>query len=192
MRAKSKVLESRIASLIEFARMETGEWRLGFEEVDAAAFLRSLAREFGEDAAVTGLSLKAELAAAEGIRLRADRVLLGRALENILANALRYAPPGSTISLGARLSGERLVLSFDDSGPGIPPAERERVFEAFHQGSGAREGEGSGLGLYIARSIIGGHGGSVSAGEAPGGGGRIVVELGIMPGEGREGVEGGR
>lgn len=177
MKGKTAVLESRIASILEFARMETGEWRLGFEAVDLGEFLRSLAREFAEDAALAGLGFEAGLDAASGLVLRIDRLLLGRAFENLLTNALRHSPPGTVLRMTVRRTEGGVTIDFDDEGPGFRPDERQRVFEAFHQGSGAREGEGSGLGLYITRSILRGHGWEIEAGDAPGGGGRLRINV---------------
>jgi signal transduction histidine kinase len=183
-RDRAELLGSRIAGLIGFARMETDEWRRGFEAVEAGAWLAGLSRRFAEDAGLAGLRFDAELDAAAGVRVLADRALLGRALENLVANAFRFSPPGGRVLLSARAEGGRLLLVVDDEGPGIPPAERELVFEPYHRGAGAREGEGSGLGLHVARSVARGHGGELRILDAPGGGGRLVLELPALLGDG--------
>jgi signal transduction histidine kinase len=177
MRDKTRLLEGRIASLIEFARMETGEWRLGFETVELGPFLEGLARGFREDAALMGRVFLFELSALDGLSAPVDRALLSRALENLVSNAIRYSPPGSVVRMTARPSGQAYVLDIDDEGPGISLPDRERVFEAFARGKGARDGEGNGLGLYIARSVIQGHGWDIRVDEAPGGGGRVSVTV---------------
>ncbi|MFZ4615659.1 MAG: sensor histidine kinase, partial [Rectinemataceae bacterium] len=81
----------------------------------------------------------------------------------------------------------------DDDGPGIPELERERAFEAFYRGSGAQEGEGSGLGLHIARSILRGHGWDLVASASPSGGARLSIlipgrraESGLQPEKSKE------
>lgn len=183
MRGKTRLLETRIGGLIDFARMETEEWRMGFEPIELRPFLEALAREAREDAALMGRRFEALLDPLDDQRLPIDRVLLSRAFENVVSNALRFAPEGGLVRLSARLEEARLCLDIDDEGPGIPKPERERVFEPFYRGNSAREGrpagyppgEGSGLGLYIARSIVRGHGWEIEAGEAPWGGGRISV-----------------
>jgi signal transduction histidine kinase len=177
MRGKTRLLEARIGGLIDFARMETEEWRMGFERVGLRSFLESLVRESREDAALLGRRFEALLDGLGDWTLPIDRVLLARAFENIISNALRFTPEGGLVRLSGRKLGASTVLDIDDEGPGIPPAERERVFEPFYRGSSAREGEGSGLGLYIARSIVRGHGWAIEAGEAPWGGGRISIVL---------------
>ncbi|MDP3176305.1 MAG: HAMP domain-containing sensor histidine kinase, partial [Spirochaetaceae bacterium] len=188
MREKTRLLEARIAGLIEFARMDTGEWRLGFETLDLGTFLESQARVFAEDAILADRSFSSDLGAAAGFSVQADAALLARALENLVSNALRYSPPGSAVRLVAarerRASppGDVLVLILDDEGPGIAPEERELVFEPFVRGSAAHRGEGAGLGLYIARSVIEGHGWSLRAQEAPGGGCRFVATIAASAG----------
>jgi signal transduction histidine kinase len=178
MRDKTRLLEARISGLIEFARMDTVEWRMGFEPLELRPFLESLACEFLEDAALRGRSFSCELSAVGDLRVLADKVLLARAFENLISNAMRYSPERSAIGLSARRLGDgSLAIDVDDEGPGIPPAERERVFEPFIRGRSARQGEGSGLGLYIARSVFEGHGWTVRADEAPGGGGRISISI---------------
>jgi signal transduction histidine kinase len=99
-----------------------------------------------------------------------------------VSNALRHGRKGGLLRLGARRAKdergrELLLVDVDDEGPGIAPADRERVFEAYWRGSEARQGEGSGLGLYIARSILRDHGWDLKASSAPGGGGRFTIAI---------------
>ncbi len=83
-----------------------------------------------------------------------------------------------TLARARRASGDWIVLSVEDQGPGIPPAERERVFEPFYRPSGRAEAAGSwGLGLSIVRQIAERHGGTVSCDARPGGGGRFVAQF---------------
>lgn len=177
MRDKTRLLETRIASLIEFARMETGEWRMGFETVELRYFLEGLGREFREEAELMGRDFSFELSALGSFRTAVDRALLSRAFENLVSNAIRYSPKGGAIRMSARAAPGFLCVDLDDEGPGLAPPEREKVFEAFVRGSSAREGEGSGLGLYIVRSVIRGHGWEVRAAASPAGGGRFTVEI---------------
>jgi signal transduction histidine kinase len=173
MRGKTRLLETRIGGLIDFARMETEEWRMGFEPTGLRGFLEALSREAREDAALMGRRFEAILDSLVDLRLPIDRGLLARAFENVISNALRYSPEGGLVRLSVREVEAEICLDIDDEGQGIPMSERERVFEPFYRGSSGREGEGSGLGLYIARSILRGHGWEIRAGESPGGGGRI-------------------
>jgi signal transduction histidine kinase len=180
MRGKTRLLEGRIASLIEFARMETEEWRMGFATIELKPFLEHLCGMFREDAALMGREFFSDLAALAGLHVAVDRALLTRAFENLMSNAIRYSPAGSSV----RMKAERATTSegkagcyihIDDEGPGIALSEREKVFEPFVRGSASREGEGIGMGLYIVASVIKGHGWDVVAGESSGGGGRFSI-----------------
>lgn len=103
-------------------------------------------------------------------------VAFRRCIGNLLSNAVRFA---SRVEVTATQSGEDLVITVDDDGPGIPEAEREAVFRPFVRLDNARNQDegGTGLGLAVARDIALGHGGDISLGESPLGGLRAVVKL---------------
>ena len=108
--------------------------------------------------------------------LRIDPVLVGQVVANLLENAARHGPPGGAIDLEARsVGGSRVELSVTDHGPGIPPEERDRIFEMFRRGA---DGGRSGLGLAIAKAFVEAHGGRIHV-EAGGGGSgaRFVLDL---------------
>ncbi len=112
------------------------------------------------------------VASGPSLQVTADRVLLVRVLANLLRNAREVAPPGTT-NVTWRTDGDGVVLEVIDGGPGIPPEERERVFEPFHT---ARRG-GTGLGLTIAKEALERMGGSIRIGDAPDGGARFTLRL---------------
>lgn len=114
-----------------------------------------------------------------------DPVQIDQVVTNILENALRFSPPGGEIRISAGVIHNRAQLRIADQGPGVPEADRERVFEAFDRGGAEREGGGTGLGLAIARAILSVHGGRIWIEGAPGGGTAVVAEL---PVEATEGV----
>jgi heavy metal sensor kinase len=101
---------------------------------------------------------------------------LERVFDNLLDNAVRYAPGGSTVEIEAAARDGMVRVTVSDHGPGVQPEERTRVFERFHRGPGA-SGPGAGLGLAIARAIVDAHGGRIAATETSGGGATFVVEL---------------
>ena len=128
-------------------------------------------------AAQRGLSLQAP-PPDPGLRALGDERLLRRLLTNLVANGLRFAPPGGFVAVEG-LPGDTpgtLLLRVSDNGPGIPPAERERVFVPFAQGQG-EVGRGTGLGLALCREVAHAHGGSIWAEDRPGGGTSFVVRL---------------
>jgi signal transduction histidine kinase len=99
-------------------------------------------------------------------------------LGNLVANALRYAPEKSTITLGATAEGGRLRLTVTDEGAPIPTAERERLFDKFYRRPSHRDAPGgSGLGLAIAKSLAELHGGTVLVEDHAPTGNTFVVEL---------------
>jgi signal transduction histidine kinase len=83
------------------------------------------------------------------------------ALGNLVDNAIRHSPRGGKVDVHVRADGAEVVAEVLDAGPGIPPAERERVFDRFHRGEAAAGGSGSGLGLAIVREIATRHGATV-------------------------------
>lgn len=156
---------------------------------DRAIDDRSAMRPFPlEDLVDDLVALHQEQAAALGLTLRADirdaAMVLGhperlrRLLENLLANALRFSPPGGRIVIGLATRRSRVELWVDDQGPGIPEPQRQQVFERFWQADPARsEAEHHGLGLSIAQAIAQAHRGRLLAQQAPGGGARLLLEL---------------
>lgn len=116
------------------------------------------------------------LAEAQGVRIvvegtasvRGDRLMLRRALSNLLSNALRHTPAGGNIRIGLRHDGGEAEVRIDNDGEPIPPEQIERIFDRFHRGSADRRshGEGAGLGLAITRSIVHAHGGRIWADSA--------------------------
>ncbi len=108
-----------------------------------------------------------------------DPVQIDQVLTNLLENAARYSPTGAEITLVASLWHASIQVRVVDQGPGVPPEERERVFEPFYRGPGDMGASGSGLGLAIARAIVLAHGGKIWIEGTPGGGAAVVFELPI-------------
>ncbi len=133
------------------------------------------------------------------LRIENDRPLpldgnpdeLHRMTLNLLDNAVRHTPAGSTISLRTRPEGRHAVLEVSDDGPGVPPALRAQVFDRFVRGDGPADtavGGGSGLGLAIVKAVATSHGGTAEATESPGGGALFRVRIpqartSVPPGE---------
>jgi two-component system sensor histidine kinase KdpD len=107
----------------------------------------------------------------------ADPIQIGQVLTNIIENAIRFSPPGSEIQIAAARWRSAVQVRVTDQGPGIPPEDRERVFEEFYRHDAGAGRGGTGLGLAIARAVVLAHGGSISATAAPGGGTAVTFEL---------------
>ena len=108
-----------------------------------------------------------------------DGVLLEQAVGNILENAARYTPAGSTIDITARIEDKQLSVRIADNGPGLPPGSESHVFEKFYRGAAktADGRRGVGLGLAICQAVATAHGGSISARNRPGGGAEFELRL---------------
>jgi len=120
-----------------------------------------------------------------------DVVQMDQVLTNLLENAVRFSTPGTEISLTALRWENRLEVKVSDHGPGIPAADRSRVFDEFYRKDVGNRRGGTGLGLAIARAIVTAHGGSMWTEETPGGGTTVGFRLPLTRAE--EGaVTGGR
>lgn len=108
-----------------------------------------------------------------------DRRRMQQILGNLVQNASRYSPEGTTVALRAQRIGPTVRFAVEDEGPGIPPAERERVFDKFFRGAATKDtASGTGLGLAIARTLVELHGGSIWVEDGPTGrGARFVVGI---------------
>lgn len=151
---KSKVLESRILELIDFVKMETGEWQLKQGEIVLKAYLLELARVYRDDAMVLNREFSYSIDIDEGLVVTADKNLISRALENLFNNALRYTEARDRISLRAFQDNQEVTIQIQDEGPGMSEEDLELIFDPFYRGSRSRREQGFGLGLSIVRSII--------------------------------------
>lgn len=106
-----------------------------------------------------------------------DPSRLRQVLLILLDNALKFTPPGGTITVMAEHSGGKARFSVSDSGPGIPPDHLPRIFDRFYRADASRTGQGMGLGLAIARTFVEAHGGRIAAANLTSGGARFTVTL---------------
>jgi two-component system sensor histidine kinase MprB len=104
---------------------------------------------------------------------------LERALLNLLDNAAKWSPPRGTVHIGLKVHGRRAEITVTDDGPGIPEQDRPKVFERFYRATSARSMSGSGLGLAIVVQAVEAHNGTVTAGEAAGGGAELRMCLAL-------------
>ncbi len=113
--------------------------------------------------------------------IRGDREKLRQALDNLLDNAIKYSPAGGVIVLAGTVESHHVVVSVSDEGIGIPPGERQRVFDRFHRVDTrlSRSTQGVGLGLYITKTIVDAHGGQIWV-ESPGNGGGSTFFIRLM------------
>ena len=167
-----------VAQLLALARLEPGAGSAGWQALDLSGVARMVVSE--RAAAARGKQIGLGLPHADQAALDGDveamRVLLG----NLVDNAIRYTPAGGTVDVEVRNDGGSITLQVADSGPGIPAADRARVFDRFYRLPGAPS-QGSGLGLAIVKSIVERHGAAIELGDRPGGGLLVTVRFQALP-----------
>jgi signal transduction histidine kinase len=143
-----------------------------------AALLHNIAAKFEPQARQLQVNLNVEIGALPGFIGDSDR--LAQVFTNLVDNAIQYTPAGEAVTLRASQAGDQVEVSVTDRGPGIPPADLQRIFERFYQVDKARRGGGQrglGLGLAIAYEIVQAHGGTITAHNNPQQGSTFVVKL---------------
>jgi two-component system sensor histidine kinase GlrK len=117
----------------------------------------------------------------DDVTLVADRAKLRLILDNLVSNAVKFTPDGGTITVRGRSEDGEVVIEVADSGPGIPSAERGRVFEAFYQGATPQGGlvRGTGIGLSVVQEFVQAHGGTIEIVDGEFSGAHFRVRLPI-------------
>ncbi len=165
-----------IERLLLLAKGDVGRLPLRRELVDLADLGNDLAELFRPSCEQVGVALQIDVRG-DATKLEIDAGLVQQAISNLLDNAIRHSPEGGTIRVDVVADAEFVSIGVSDAGPGIPPADRERVFDRFVQLDGSRSERGTGLGLAIARMIARLHGGDVVAGASPLGGARFELRV---------------
>jgi signal transduction histidine kinase len=160
--SKADQLEGMINDLLEFVRMDTGEWRSRLQEINLGEFLKSFAKRISLDAELFRHHTVIDIALPAALYIPLDERLTVRALENLVNNAIRYTPDGTTIRFGAAMVENAVHITISDNGPGISKDDLPHVFEAFYRGSSSRREEGLGLGLSIVKWVVSSHGWSIA------------------------------
>ena len=172
--SKSKEMAEIMSNVLELMRLESGEisLRLGavvIEDLVSAALQRldtRLTEHPVESRVPTNLP-----------PVQADSALLLQVFTNLLENAVKHTPAGTHTTISAELEDQFVRVHIEDTGPGLPPGDAERLFAKFHRGRGESSAGGAGLGLSICRAIINAHGGQIEASQRPGGGARFSFTL---------------
>jgi signal transduction histidine kinase len=166
--SKADQLEGMINDLLEFVRMDSGEWRSRLQKIHIGEFLRAFAKRISLDAELLHHHTVIDISLPPSLCVPLDERLALRALENLVNNAIRYTPEGTTIRLGARVLEQAILITVSDNGPGISKTDLPHVFEAFYRGSSSRREEGMGLGLSIVKWVVVSHGWSIAVASEQG------------------------
>ncbi len=176
LRENGMKLQRLIENLLSFSAWQAKSVGLEISEFK----LRPLIKSVLENQQLTLVGQRVRLdVQVEELTALADRSKVRLILDNLLSNAIKFTPRGGTISLHARSEREQLVLDVMDSGPGIAPEERNRIFEAFYQGKTPQGGhvKGTGIGLSVVTEFVNAHGGSIEILESKSGGAHFRVRL---------------
>ena len=176
MLAQTRRLGRLVTQLLDLSRLEAGEQPFDMRPFELRDILEGAAREarlHAPDDVVFSIDAPASL------RAQGDPERIHQVVMNLLENAVRYSPRPGHIAVRAADGGDHTVtFAVEDEGPGIPDADRERVFERFYRGDGrGADGAGAGLGLAIARWIVDLHGGTIRAEAREPRGSHMVVTL---------------
>ena len=173
-------LLSLINDILDLATIEAGYMTLETQEVDIHTLMSSVLSLTRERARKQNLKLEFDCPTDIGA-LVADERRLKQALFNLISNALKFTPPGGTVTLAARRTADRVALIVADTGVGVPREDQARIFEKFERGSPNARQSGPGLGLSLVKSFIELHGGTVEMDSRPGSGTTVTCYLNIAP-----------
>jgi two-component system sensor histidine kinase BaeS len=163
-----------VDDLQTLAAADAAALHLAWRPCDLAEIGRAAADSLAGRFGAAGISVERHLAPAE---ILADPRWMHHVVTNLLTNALKFSPPGSTIIIETGTSGGDAVLHVTDTGIGIPADELPRIFDRFWRGQQATPTSGSGIGLAIAAELAQAHGGSLTAESKPGAGTRMTLRL---------------
>jgi signal transduction histidine kinase len=172
-----------VDELLDVTRLNAARLTLSRAPVDLAALSREVVERMSQQLADARCHVELDLD--EPVVGRWDPSRLEQVLMNLLSNAMKYGA-GGLVQVSVRRQGDRALLVVRDHGMGIAEADQARIFERFERAVSVRNFGGLGLGLYIARSIVAAHGGSVRVESKPGAGATFIVELPLSPPEAEE------
>jgi len=164
-------LERLVGDVLDLAKLEAHRFTVHTEEVNMEQLCDQAYSAFGEEARRRRIEYAKRFEAQPTIVSDGDRVL--QIISNLLSNAFRWTPDGGRVQLELTASNGRVSVAVDDSGPGVPIEEQERIFRPFW----SRDDSGTGLGLAIAHELAGALGGSIQLDSRPGEGSRFELVL---------------
>ncbi len=159
-------LDKLLGTILDVSRLAAGADALKREPLDLLALLDQIAGDARFEAAALGKQVDWR-PPPQPVTLLGDPQWLAAAIENLVRNAIRHTPGGSTVQLALRVEAESAIIAVEDAGPGVEPAALTRIFEPFYRVEAGRERDGSssgtGLGLAIAERVVRAHGGDIVA-----------------------------
>jgi signal transduction histidine kinase len=167
-------LATLIGDVLDTSRIEAGTFSYRFTEVDIAELVRATVAGFALHQDEVSVAAHAD---GDVPSVRGDRERLRQVLRNLLENAVKYSPAGEAVDVRSRAENGCVLVTVEDSGPGIPAEQQGLIFDRFGRANVGLGKPGTGLGLFIARSIAEAHGGTLSVASAPGRGATFTLVL---------------
>jgi signal transduction histidine kinase len=176
----SQFMANLVDDLLDVAKIESGRLDLEYAAHDLKPLLeRNIARN---QALAAKKNISIRLQSASLPRAVIDAAKLEQVLNNLVGNAVKFSPPGSSIEVRTQMEGANFILAVSDSGPGMTAEEQASLFTEFKRGRAGTQGEKStGLGLVIVKRIVEGHGGKIWLQSAPGQGSTFFVSIPLLP-----------
>ena len=172
-------LDNMTGEMLALSRLEGGIPGANREPVELVGLVSECVRRAQLEAQARDITLA--LGPAEAVTVSGSELLLERAFDNLLANAIKFSPVGGRVELSLQAGKDRVELSIRDHGPGVPPAELASLFRPLFRGSNAARAGGHGLGLAIVQRVVRAHGGEIRASNADGGGLIVQLDLPLAP-----------
>ncbi|GEM_PF-1970514 len=173
IRHSCNVMLNLIQNIVESSRIDSNKFTFNFDSFPLAELISEFQKSYSPLTDRERITL--DFRCPPDIIVKADRAKMRQVFHNLLSNALRFTPRGGTIGVIVDKEGDRVAVKVADTGKGIPLSEQEHLFQKFTQARGERHG--TGLGLYIVKNILEGHGSEVSMKSAPGEGTEFFFSL---------------
>lgn len=172
-------LGSLVQDLLDFSRLEENDLRVTAEPLDLAPLVQAVV----EQQALAWQTHEVVVSVEEGPAVLSDPIAIERITTNLVSNAVKYSPAGTTVTVSVRHVGDHVELVVDDQGSGVAVEDRERIFERFYRGEGPEvvTTRGVGIGLSVVREFVRKLGGTVVVDDASGGGARFICRFPHVP-----------
>ena len=176
IRSRTESLTGLINAFHEYSKVDHPQFSLQRRELDLCEYLREYLAGQYDTISLAGFALEVSIPETP-CRCSLDPFQFGRALDNLIGNALRYNRLGTLLTVTLEPGPESVLLTVADNGEGVPPERAGAIFEPFVVGSDARSQGGSGLGLSITRRLVELHGGTITLDNSPGSGAAFRIRL---------------
>jgi len=175
IRESGETIHALVCNFLDLSRIEAGRMTLDRRPFDLTAMLAHAVEHYGSTARRKGVRLALETEPLPP--LVADETQLQRVVTNLLGNAIKYTATGGRVTVSTAREDGRVAVAFRDTGRGIPADEIPHLFEKYRRVRETKRTEGTGLGLFIAKTIVEAHGGDVRVESTPGAGSTFTVLL---------------